>query len=120
MNVTVDGYDGKGITQCYSCNRFRHTAENCHITPRFLKYGEVHQTRECQIQRVKNRYCINCETYGHRANYTGCPKFPNHVKALKLTTTHTQTLSTAQLDQEFRTHKPQVLLTPKHTTDETT
>ncbi|GFW76905.1 PRE_C2HC domain-containing protein [Trichonephila clavipes] len=37
MNVTVDGYDGKGVTQCYSCNRFHHTAENCHITPRCLK-----------------------------------------------------------------------------------
>ncbi|GFT01564.1 nucleic-acid-binding protein from transposon X-element [Trichonephila clavipes] len=46
MNVTVDGYDGKGITQCYSCNRFHLTAENCHITPRCLKYGEAHQTRD--------------------------------------------------------------------------
>ncbi|GFW58598.1 hypothetical protein TNCV_1579301 [Trichonephila clavipes] len=49
MNVTVDGYDGKGVTQCYSCNRFHHTAENCHITPRCLKCGDAHQTRECEI-----------------------------------------------------------------------
>ncbi|GFX13808.1 nucleic-acid-binding protein from transposon X-element [Trichonephila clavipes] len=40
MNVTVNGYDGKGVTQCYSCNRFHHTAENCHITPRCLKWDK--------------------------------------------------------------------------------
>ncbi|GFX59866.1 nucleic-acid-binding protein from transposon X-element [Trichonephila clavipes] len=74
MNVTVDGYDGKGVTQCYSCNRFHHTAENCHITPRCLKCGEAHQTRDCEIERVEKPYCINCETYGHMANYSGCPK----------------------------------------------
>ncbi|GFU02376.1 uncharacterized protein TNCV_1238691 [Trichonephila clavipes] len=80
MNVTVDGYDGKEITQCYSCNRFHHTAENCHITPRCLKCGEAYQTRDCQIQRVEKRYCINCETYGHMANYSGCSKFPKPRK----------------------------------------
>ncbi|GFU56341.1 nucleic-acid-binding protein from transposon X-element [Trichonephila clavipes] len=80
MNVTVDGYDGKGVTQCYSCNRFHHTAENCHITPRCLKCGEAHQTRDCEIERVEKPYCINCETYGHMTNYSGCPKFPKPRK----------------------------------------
>ncbi|GFW35186.1 uncharacterized protein TNCV_5067511 [Trichonephila clavipes] len=88
MNVTVDGYDGKGVTQCYSCNRFHHKAENCHITPRSHKCGKEQQTRECLIQRVENRYCINCETYGHMANYSGCPKFP---KSRKGTSTNTNT-----------------------------
>ncbi|GFX61631.1 nucleic-acid-binding protein from transposon X-element [Trichonephila clavipes] len=80
MNVTVDGYDGKGVTQCYSCNRFHHTAENCHITPRCLKCGDAHQTREYEIERFEKPYCINCETYGHMANYSGCPKFPKPRK----------------------------------------
>ncbi|GFV16036.1 nucleic-acid-binding protein from transposon X-element [Trichonephila clavipes] len=26
LNITVDGYNGKGITQCYSCNNFHHNA----------------------------------------------------------------------------------------------
>ncbi|GFU36909.1 uncharacterized protein TNCV_2670851 [Trichonephila clavipes] len=80
MNVTVDGYDIKGVTQCYSCNRFHHTAENCHFTPRCLKCGEAYQTCDCQIERVEKPYCINCETYGHMANYSGCPKFPKPRK----------------------------------------
>ncbi|GFT59403.1 nucleic-acid-binding protein from transposon X-element [Trichonephila clavipes] len=85
MNVTEDGYDGKGITQCYSCNRFHHTTENCHMMSMCLKCGEAHQTRHCQIQRVEKRYCINCETYGHMANYSGCPKFfkPRKVTQVK-------------------------------------
>ncbi|GFX08171.1 hypothetical protein TNCV_4783851 [Trichonephila clavipes] len=80
MNVTVDGYDGKGVTQCYSCNRFHHTAENCHITPRCPKCGEAHQTCDFQIERVEKTYSINCETNGHRANYSGCLKFPKPRK----------------------------------------
>ncbi|GFV18582.1 nucleic-acid-binding protein from transposon X-element [Trichonephila clavipes] len=92
MNVTVDGYDGKGVTQCYSCNRFHHTAENCHITPRCLKCGEAHQTRDCQIERVEKPYCNNCETYGHMANYSGCPKSPKPRKGTQeKTNTYTNT-----------------------------
>ncbi|GFW10228.1 hypothetical protein TNCV_1849451 [Trichonephila clavipes] len=35
--------------------------------------------------RLSNRkgrkpYCINCEKYGHMANYSGCPKFPKPRK----------------------------------------
>ncbi|GFT63117.1 hypothetical protein TNCV_1801811 [Trichonephila clavipes] len=90
MNVTVYGYDGKGVTQCYSGNRFHHTAEICHITPRCLKCGEAHKTRDCQIKRVGNSYCINCETYRHMANYSGCPKFR---KPRKGTQENTNTVS---------------------------
>ncbi|GFT99895.1 nucleic-acid-binding protein from transposon X-element [Trichonephila clavipes] len=94
MNVTVDGYDGKGVTQCYSCNRFHHTAENCHFTPRCLKCDEAHQTRDCQIERVEKPYCINCETYGHMANYSGCPKFPKPRKGTQeKTNTYTNTVN---------------------------
>ncbi|GFU90281.1 nucleic-acid-binding protein from transposon X-element [Trichonephila clavipes] len=94
MNVTVDGYDGKGVTQCYSCNRFHHTAENCHITPRCLKCGDAHQTRECEIERVEKPYCINCETYRHMANYSGCPKFPKPRKgSQEKSNTHTNTVN---------------------------
>ncbi|GFX98145.1 nucleic-acid-binding protein from transposon X-element [Trichonephila clavipes] len=94
MNVTVDGYDGKRITQCYSCKRFQHTAENCHITPRCLKCGDAHQTRDCEIERVEKPFCINCETYGHMANYSGCPKFPKPRKGThEKTNTYTNTVN---------------------------
>ncbi|GFY30536.1 uncharacterized protein TNCV_3522991 [Trichonephila clavipes] len=47
------------------------------MTPRCLKCGKAHLTRDCDIkERQENPYCINCEVYGHTACYTKCPKFP--------------------------------------------
>ncbi|GFT56620.1 nucleic-acid-binding protein from transposon X-element [Trichonephila clavipes] len=80
ITVTVEGYESKGIPQCYKCQKFNHTASNCHIKPRCLKCGEAHQTAQCQIQRVENMFCINCKTYGHMANYSKCPLFPKPRK----------------------------------------
>ncbi|GFU82431.1 nucleic-acid-binding protein from transposon X-element [Trichonephila clavipes] len=80
ITVTVEGYESKGITQCYKCQKFNHTASNCHIKPRCLKCGEAHQTAQCLIQKVENLYCINCKTYGHMANYSKCPLFPKPRK----------------------------------------
>ncbi|GFU89337.1 nucleic-acid-binding protein from transposon X-element [Trichonephila clavipes] len=76
MQVKIEGYSVKGTTQCFNCNDFFHTAANCHMTPRCLKCGKAHLTRECEIkERQDNPYCINCEAYGHTACYTKCPKF---------------------------------------------
>ncbi|GFX21846.1 nucleic-acid-binding protein from transposon X-element [Trichonephila clavipes] len=80
ITIAIEGYESKGVTQCYQCQKFNHTASNCHIKPRCLKCGEAHQTSECQIQKVENMYCINCKTYGHMANYSKCPLFPKPRK----------------------------------------
>ncbi|GFW51225.1 hypothetical protein TNCV_3595071 [Trichonephila clavipes] len=48
--------------------------------PRCLKYGEVHQTSECQIKRVDTMYCINCNVYGHMANYSKRPLYQKPKK----------------------------------------
>ncbi|GFX20614.1 nucleic-acid-binding protein from transposon X-element [Trichonephila clavipes] len=32
LTIRIEGYDGKGVTQCNSCNKFHHTAENCPFT----------------------------------------------------------------------------------------
>ncbi|GFU88145.1 nucleic-acid-binding protein from transposon X-element [Trichonephila clavipes] len=29
LNITVDGYNGKGVTQCYTCQNFHHNSDNC-------------------------------------------------------------------------------------------
>ncbi|GFS73338.1 uncharacterized protein TNCV_4712151 [Trichonephila clavipes] len=79
-DIKVEGYEGTGVTQCYKCNRFNHTSDNCHMIPRCLKCGEAHQTKDCPIQRVETAYCINCQTYGHMANYSKCPLFPKPRK----------------------------------------
>ncbi|GFU88203.1 PRE_C2HC domain-containing protein [Trichonephila clavipes] len=68
LSITVDGFNRKGPIQCFKCNLFNHTAENCHLAPRCLKCGNEHQTRECQIVKVDSLFYINCETYGHLAN----------------------------------------------------
>ncbi|GFX43048.1 nucleic-acid-binding protein from transposon X-element [Trichonephila clavipes] len=78
--VNVEGYEGKGVTQCYSCNKFNHTSDLCHLKPRCLKCGLNHLTKDCEIQRVEQMYCINCETVGHMANYAKCPLYPKPKK----------------------------------------
>ncbi|GFT72295.1 nucleic-acid-binding protein from transposon X-element [Trichonephila clavipes] len=80
LSVNVEGYENNGVTQCYSCNKFNHTADNCRLTPRCLKCGENHQTRDCQIQRIEHAFCINCQKFGHMANYAKCPLYPKQKK----------------------------------------
>ncbi|GFW10238.1 nucleic-acid-binding protein from transposon X-element [Trichonephila clavipes] len=80
INVTVDGYDGKGVTQCYSCNRFHHTVENCHITLRCLNGGEAHQTRDCQIERVENPTALIAKHTDTWQTTPAAPNSPNLVK----------------------------------------
>ncbi|GFV49205.1 nucleic-acid-binding protein from transposon X-element [Trichonephila clavipes] len=85
LSIRVEGYNGKGVTQCYTCNNFNHTSENCFLNPRCLKCGENHITRDCPIkQRLETAYCINCHIYGHMANYKGCPSFPKPPKGTAL------------------------------------
>ncbi|GFX99825.1 uncharacterized protein TNCV_258641 [Trichonephila clavipes] len=89
MQVKIEGYSVKGTTQCFNCNDFFHTAANCHMTPRCLKCGKAHLTKDCDIkQRQENPYCINCEVYGHTACYTKCPKFPKPKKGSPLENRH--------------------------------
>ncbi|GFW65418.1 nucleic-acid-binding protein from transposon X-element [Trichonephila clavipes] len=70
------------IFQCFSCNNFHHNADNCYLKPRCLKCGEEHVTKDCPIkQRLETKFCINCQVYGHMANWYGCPCFPKPSRA---------------------------------------
>ncbi|GFS80511.1 nucleic-acid-binding protein from transposon X-element [Trichonephila clavipes] len=81
LNITVDGYNGRGVTQCFSCNNFHHNADNCYLKPRCLKCGEEHLTKDCPIkQKLETKFCINCQVYSHMANWYGCPCFPKPPK----------------------------------------
>ncbi|GFV20826.1 uncharacterized protein TNCV_4388951 [Trichonephila clavipes] len=74
LSIRVEGYNGKGVTQC-QCNHFHHNSENCHLNPCCLKCGEGHITR-ANNRKARNRFhCINCEMYGHMANWRGMPCF---------------------------------------------
>ncbi|GFT12066.1 uncharacterized protein TNCV_726531 [Trichonephila clavipes] len=90
MQVKIESYLIRGITQCFNCNNFFHTAENCHLKPRCLKCGKEHPTRQCPIkERQENPFCINCQEYGHSACYTKCPKFPKPKNGTPLTANKT-------------------------------
>ncbi|GFW42588.1 nucleic-acid-binding protein from transposon X-element [Trichonephila clavipes] len=81
LQVKVEGYLVRGITQCFNCNNFYHTAANCFMKPRCLKCGKEHATKNCHIkERQLNPFCINCQDFGHLACYTKCPKFPQPKK----------------------------------------
>ncbi|GFV58589.1 nucleic-acid-binding protein from transposon X-element [Trichonephila clavipes] len=92
LNITVDGYNGKGVTQCYTCQNFHHNSDNCFLKPRCLKCGEEHLTKDCPIkQRLETKFCINCQVYGHMANWHGCPCFPKPPKGAAKTNKNTYT-----------------------------
>ncbi|GFU96470.1 nucleic-acid-binding protein from transposon X-element [Trichonephila clavipes] len=41
----------------------------------------IHLTKDCPIkQRLETKFCINCQVYGHMANWYGCPCFPKPPK----------------------------------------
>ncbi|GFY30478.1 nucleic-acid-binding protein from transposon X-element [Trichonephila clavipes] len=84
LSITVEGFESRGVIQCFQCNQFNHTAEHCHLTPKCLKCGENHQTRDCQIKMLDTRYCVNCKVHGHMANYSKCPLFPKPRKGANI------------------------------------
>ncbi|GFU03882.1 nucleic-acid-binding protein from transposon X-element [Trichonephila clavipes] len=82
LQVRVEGFLVRGITQCYNCNNFFHTASECRLKPRCLKCGKEHPTKQCPIkERQENPFCINCKEHGHSACYTKCPLSLNLKRA---------------------------------------
>ncbi|GFV20692.1 nucleic-acid-binding protein from transposon X-element [Trichonephila clavipes] len=80
VSITVEGFESRGVIQCFQCNQFNHTAEHCNLTPKCLKCGDKHQTRDCQIKKLDTPFCVNCQVHGHMANYSKCPLFPKPRK----------------------------------------
>ncbi|GFX42917.1 uncharacterized protein TNCV_5072811 [Trichonephila clavipes] len=62
LNVKIDTFNRRpGPTQCYNCNLFNHSSQNCFIKTRCLKCGEPHKTGDCPItDKIENPTCINC------------------------------------------------------------
>ncbi|GFU77838.1 hypothetical protein TNCV_1138461 [Trichonephila clavipes] len=54
LSIIVEGFESKGATQCFQCNNFNPTADNCHMTPRCLKCGEAHQTKGVPNQKGRD------------------------------------------------------------------
>ncbi|GFS80259.1 putative RNA-directed DNA polymerase from transposon X-element [Trichonephila clavipes] len=62
LSIKIDNYNRRpGAAQCYNCNLFNHSSNNCHIQTRCLKCGEPHKTGDCPIkENIDNPTCINC------------------------------------------------------------
>ncbi|GFU76002.1 hypothetical protein TNCV_4037591 [Trichonephila clavipes] len=88
-----------------------------HLQSRCLKKcGEAHQTKDCPIDRVETAYCINCQTYGHMANYSKCPLFPKPRKGKQIKNNYTTVVdsivrpntSYAQVTNPLKPNQPKI------------
>ncbi|GBM98219.1 hypothetical protein AVEN_250143-1 [Araneus ventricosus] len=78
LKVTIENFKKRpGFTQCWKCNYFHHSSNNCESKARCLKCGKNHRTAECEIKdKIPNPKCINCGKEGHVASWRGCESFP--------------------------------------------
>lgn len=74
LSVSVEGLkrDQNRINQCFRCQRFGHSSLYCFAMPRCVKCSKSHAHKECQKQPDEQPYCVNCESFGHPANFKGC------------------------------------------------
>ncbi|GFV35624.1 nucleic-acid-binding protein from transposon X-element [Trichonephila clavipes] len=56
MSIVIDPFKNRpAATQCYNCNYFNHSSENCEMKPRCLKCSRDHRTGDFSIkERIEN------------------------------------------------------------------
>ena len=73
------------IAQCKRCQEIGHSQNYCNKTPRCVKCGDKHLSKECGKLKEAQPKCANCHG-PHTANYRGCPAFKDKTSpTLKLT-----------------------------------
>ncbi|GFW56057.1 nucleic-acid-binding protein from transposon X-element [Trichonephila clavipes] len=87
LSITDEGFESRGVIQCFQCNQFNQTAEHCHLTPKCLKCGEKHQTRDCQIKKLDPPSASTAKLTATWPITVNAPSSPNHAKALILNLT---------------------------------
>lgn len=73
-------------TQCRRCQRLNHVSANCQMPYRCVKCGESHEPGKCKITVNSQRtelFCILCQSYGHPASFSGCPKIKQHLENIE-------------------------------------
>lgn len=68
--------------QCFRCQKFNHSAKNCHAEPKCVKCGQNHLSVECKFTINDKTICANCGK-NHPASYKGCEAFPKPKKTVK-------------------------------------
>lgn len=65
-------------SQCYRCQAFGHSSANCNKTPKCVKCGSEHPTKECSKTPEIPPTCANCQG-SHTANYSKCPRLLSYL-----------------------------------------
>ena len=73
----------KKVTQCYHCQSWGHSANNCGYIPRCVKCSEPHAIGSCsRVSRDGDPTCCNCGG-SHASNHRGCPAYKEHLEKIK-------------------------------------
>ena len=70
------------LRQCFKCQGYGHTAENCTRTPKCGKCAGEHESRECKIPESAPSKCGNCHG-DHSAWHHSCPHRHREIDRLK-------------------------------------
>ena len=62
------------VTQCFTCQSFRHSAKNCRSKQKCLICGESHSHHGCPNKEARKPKCANCSG-PHVASCKGCPEY---------------------------------------------
>ena len=62
------------VRQCFNCQCFGHSAQNCKSKQKYVICGENHSHKGCPKKEAKQPKCANCSG-PHVASYKGCPEY---------------------------------------------
>ena len=62
------------VRQCFNCQCFGHSAQNCKSKQKCVICGENHSHKGCPKKEAKHPKCANCSG-PHVASYKGCPEY---------------------------------------------
>lgn len=80
LSIEVVKFERTGrVNQCYKCQGFYHSSDQCFIKPNCVKCAGPHLTANCDKKEEEPPTCINCNGK-HPASYRGCKKFPKWTK----------------------------------------
>ena len=89
------------VTQCYNCQSFGHSAENCRSKQKCLICCESHSHKGCPNKEARKPKCASCKG-SHVASYKGCPKYKK--QAFRQHVVNNQKSHAATVDQNTLLH----------------
>jgi hypothetical protein len=101
MRVSWSHFQNKrsGPTQCSKCLRFGHGTQNCHAEARCIRCAQQHASKDCPLIAGKPNkaykvdenllICVHCGDH-HTANFSGCRKRIEFVKARQAASQNTR------------------------------